>query len=128
MTHKTSNTHMNTFFKACIDGNLEQIRCVIKKVDVTASDNLGLWYASRHGHLDIVKFLTENGATDGMNRALTEASYSGHYNVVRYLVECGADISTDKDYSLRWSVINRHCNVVEYLVENMIRLPNKIPV
>ena len=49
------------------------------------------------GHLDMVKFLLEQGAdlehkTDEMHTALMEASMDGHVDVARYLLDRGAQV------------------------------------
>ena len=49
------------------------------------------------GHLDMVKFLLEEGAnlehkTDEMHTALMEASMDGHVDVARYLLDRGAQV------------------------------------
>jgi len=49
------------------------------------------------GHLDMVKFLLEQGAdlehkTDEMHTALMEASMDGHIDVARYLLDRGAQV------------------------------------
>jgi len=51
------------------------------------------------GHLDMVKFLLEQGAnlehrTDEMHTALMEASMDGHVDVARYLLDHGAQVIT----------------------------------
>ena len=49
------------------------------------------------GHLDMVRFLLEQGAdlehkTDEMHTALMEASMDGHVDVARYLLDRGAQV------------------------------------
>lgn len=50
------------------------------------------------GHLDMVRFLLEQGAdlehkTDEMHTALMEASMDGHVDVARYLLDHGAQVT-----------------------------------
>jgi ankyrin repeat protein len=54
--------------------------------------------ASRNGHLELVRFLVENGANA---RALDQevlgwASYEGHLEIVHYLAEKGAKTLRDR--------------------------------
>jgi len=44
-----------------------------------------------------------------------EASQYGHIEVVKYLVENGANISAQDDIALRWASQNRHIEVINYL-------------
>ena len=48
---------------------------------------------------------------------LTKTSENGHLEVVKYLVEQGADICVDSDQALRWASRNGYLKVVKYLVE-----------
>ena len=52
--------------------------------------------AARHGHLDFVKLMVENGAkvnrtVSGDGTALINAVRGGHYEIAEYLLEHGAD-------------------------------------
>lgn len=80
--------------------------------NVNAVHGYALEWASYRGHLDVVKFLLDNGATDGINCALRWAAGQGHLNVVKILVERGAG---ERPWALRWANENSHKQVVEYL-------------
>ena len=80
--------------------------------------NKALAVVSANGHLDIVKYLVENGADANVNYALKWASMNGHLEVIKYLVEHGADITADGNHALRWASRNGHLEVVKYLVEH----------
>ena len=92
--------------------NLEVVKYLISKgADVNAKNNYGwtaLMWASREGHLEVVKVLVESSKgglfsffkkgnindkdNDGWT-ALIWASRKGHLEVVKYLVSKGADIN-----------------------------------
>ena len=82
--------------------------------------NASFVWACANGHLDVAKYLVEQGAEiqDENNAALREASQAGRLNIVKYLVENGADIHVGLNYSLRWASENGHFEVVKYLVES----------
>jgi len=82
------------------------------------------WYVfgwvAYNGHLEIVKFLVENGANIHAvdDCALRWAAESGHLEVVKYLVENGANIHAKDNWALCWAARNGHLKIVKYLVEN----------
>ena len=91
--------------------------------------------ASQYGHLDIVKYLVEEGAYIHAweDYSLIMAGENGHLEVVKYLVEKGANIGYDLstgydsstgddssigyDSSLILASKNGHLDIVKYLVE-----------
>ena len=53
------------FLQLCCDGELEKIKEIVNKVDINGSDydkRTGLHLAASEGHIDVVKYLLENGA------------------------------------------------------------------
>jgi len=82
-----------------------------------AENDYVLRWASDNGHLEVVKFLIEQGADIHADddASLRWASYYGHLPVVQYLVEQGADIHADDDGALSCASYNGHLLVVEYL-------------
>ena len=65
-------------------------------------------YAAEYGHLEIVKFLLENGADLNGNEgaALSMASCNGHLDVVKFLIEMGVDIHADNNQALWWALMD----------------------
>ena len=95
---------------AAESGDLSKVRFLIldRDLHVDAEDNHAmtlLQVASRHGSLEIVKFLIDNGAAvnavenDGRS-ALHFATIRGHLSVVRYLLENKADVNLRKRLGL----------------------------
>ena len=83
-------------------------------------NNYALRYSALYGHLDIVKYLIDNGANlhDENDCALRFSAEHGHLSIVKYLIENGADIHANDDYALKLSAQCGYLNVVEYLIEN----------
>lgn len=73
---------------------------------------------SKHGHIEFVKYLVQNGLnrTENLSDALWDASQNGHLNVVKYLVNQGANIHILEDQPLISASENGHLNVVRYLI------------
>ena len=105
---------MTNFIKACELGNLEKIKLSFCS---NTCKNYGVQIASQFGHLDIVKYLTSQGADiqDQSNLAVQQASQFGHLEIVKYLVSQGANIKADNDYSLQLACENGHVEVVKYI-------------
>ncbi len=79
----------------------------------------GMLYASKKGHLEIVKYLIEQGANSNSfhGYVLIYASESGHFPVVKYLVKHGANIHAHDEYPLRVASQNGHLEIVNFLTE-----------
>ena len=91
-----------------------------KGADVHAQNDSALRWASRNGHLEVVKYLTEIGANIHADNdsALRLASSNGQSDVVKYLIGHAADIHAQTDYSLRLASKNGHLDIVKYLLKN----------
>lgn len=95
---------------AAESGDLSKIRFLIldRGLHVDAEDNHAmtlLQVASRHGHLEIVRFLIDNGATVNAveidsRSALHFATIRGHLSIVRFLLENKADVNLRKRLGL----------------------------
>ncbi len=97
--------------------------------DINALDtkhNTPLHHASQHGHLEVVRYLHENGADIhakdiNKNTALHYAAIYGHIEVVRYMLENKGDIEAKDIYkttALHYAALQGHIEVVRYLHEN----------
>ena len=76
--------------------------------------------SATYDHIEIVKYLVENGADIHAqdNYALRWSARNDNFDIVKYLVENGADIHADNDYALWWSVCSNYLEIVKYLIEN----------
>jgi len=116
----------------------------IVEVDTTPQEekDQSLIEASENGHLEIVKYLLENGADVNQQveiegsgyeyedeeesiaysyTALMDASENGHLEVVKYLIQNGADVNT-KDFkgctALAQASDKGHIEIVKLLIKN----------
>lgn len=51
-----------------------------------------------------------------MTTALTLSSYNGNLELVKYLVENGADVTAESNVSVKMAKINKHTEIINYLV------------
>ena len=73
--------------------------------------------AAKHGELENVKFLLENGADIHArdDHALSLASLIGHTEIVKLLIDHGADIHAWADDALKWASMYGHTEIVKLL-------------
>ena len=108
-----------TLETAAMLGDTERVREFLKK-GIDGQDNgQALVWASRQGHLQVVKLLLDRGAdvnakgelgrtalmeASGRETELMEASESGHLEIVKFLLAKGADVNAQKDLG-RWTAL-----------------------
>lgn len=94
-------------------------------IDITASDNYAIRWASENGHLAVVELLLKHGAdcTASDNYAIRWASYNGHLAVVELLLKHGADCTADNNYAIFRASANGHLAIVELLHKHGAKLP-----
>jgi ankyrin repeat protein len=89
--------------RAAYKGDLNEVKKIIEKDpnQINIQDELGktpLYYASSHGHNDIVEFLLAHNANIELGnilgeRPLAKAAYFKHYDTVKTLLEHGAMVN-----------------------------------
>ncbi len=98
------------------EGSVSGVSMMLSK---GANIGYALVRASDKGHLEVVKYLVEQGADIHAknDRALIFASQRGRLEVVRYLVEHGANIHTNNDWPLKTAITMGHFGVVKYFMD-----------
>ena len=79
-----------------------------------------LMLAARYGHLDVVRYLLEAGASVGLQIALGLAAGGGHLDVVKELLDAGASVDMQDNFgntALMRATWDGHLDVVRYLLE-----------
>lgn len=121
-----------SFRSAAYVGNLFAAEQIFKLfpdiINDRGNDDTALHLAALKGHLSVVKFLVENGATvdiydqpDCGNTPLLLASCRGHTEIVKYLLDNGAniedDFSSDSQTPLIIAAERDHFDTVSLLLE-----------
>jgi len=96
------------------------IKTMIKYNGVHTNNNYAIKWASKNGHLDLVKKLIEHGADIHADDdyAVRLASKNGHLCVVKKLIKYGANIHAENDFSIVWASANKYFDIVELLTSN----------
>ncbi len=102
---------------------LRQVRVEINKryscgANIAFSYDYPTKYASKNGHLEIVKYLVSLGADirSDDDYAIRYASCNCHFEVVKYLISIGANFRSNDDYAVRHASKNGQLETVKYLV------------
>ncbi len=114
------NFDLRDFANTDISPELEYLSREILDKSKKYSKNHALRSASKNGHLQIVKYLGEQGADlySKDDYALRWASINGHFPVVKFLVEHGANIDSRNGEALRFASREGYLEIVKYLVEH----------
>ena len=104
------------FFGAIRQGFLDLVKYVFEKRVSKDAKVLGLRGASEEGHLEIVKWLVDNGVT-GLDAALIVAADKGYLQILKYLVTRGANVHAKDDQALGYASRNGNLEIVKVLVE-----------
>ena len=117
-TYNTCLIMDEIFLQACKTGDLATIEYILTNVNIHTR-SVGIGFASRNGHLKIVKYLVEQGVDFQTcnNHAVQMASVSGHLEIVKYLVGKSANFRDASGEAFRSAVMEGHLDVVQYLVE-----------
>lgn len=109
--------------RACIDGNLEKVKLIHSYGRIYHE---AIIYASDRGHLEVVKFLLENGyyATEENNEPICVASCGGHEETVKLLLEYGADPKAKQNDPLICAGAKGYSKIVEILLEAGAEIPD----
>ncbi len=120
------------FVYAAYRGDLAEMKALFAEgVDVNASTGGGghetdpaLIVAAGEGHIEVVKFLLDNGAdvnikgTNGIDTALMSAAGGGHKEIVKLLIDKGADVNaigSKGRTALAIAVDKNHSEIIEML-------------
>ncbi|WP_175888183.1 ankyrin repeat domain-containing protein [Burkholderia contaminans] len=104
--------------KAAESGELDLVRKWQDNPNQQRINNFILGRAASGGHLDIVRFLFNEGANVNGFGALYWASLNGHLDIVKFLVENGANINTgNSNFPLGGASMRGYLDVAKYLVE-----------
>ena len=94
----------------------------LKKVDPSVDYNHAIRYASRNGHLEVVKLLLQDKRVDpsaGDNYAIRKASENGHLEVVKLLLQDEkVDPSAGNNEAIRYASTHNHPEVVKLLLQD----------
>jgi ankyrin repeat protein len=86
------------FLEASRLGDINTVRDKINNASKEVDVNEALCYASREGHMDIVRLLVERGADLNYHKwpwtPLALAAQNNHFEIVKFLFDKGSDVNT----------------------------------
>jgi ankyrin repeat protein len=107
------------FAKACETGDLKMVKYLHTKKGAVVNDQLAVNLAGKNGHLDVIKWLHDNGANladDWSNTTIHCASENGYADVVRYfLITAGNIKEIWINISIQSAAKKGHLDVVKCL-------------
>ena len=127
---------------AAENGNLQRVILLVEQgPDKEKRNDFGLYLASSHGHIRVVKYLVEQRARlDKANKnnlsPLAIAAFYGHLEVASYLLEQGADRDKADNHGLtplHWAAQIGHLEIVMLLMSygadlNMKDCAGQLPI
>ena len=103
----------DVYYAGCFSGSYEELKKAIQNKYGSKSSYLDKLEELKKANLKDFKDVTADD-----NYAIRWASENGHLEVVKYLVQNGADVAADDNYAIRWAAKKGHLEVVKYLVQN----------
>ena len=114
------------FLEASRIGDVETVRDKIRNSSKDVDVNEALCYASKEGHIDIVRLLVEKGADPNYHKwswtPLALSVYNNHFEIVKFLVDKGANVnaeSKEKAYVIKDKRIIEQGGYYYYQVESV---------
>jgi len=92
----------------------DEIRNILKDVNIDGWLN----YGCRHNLLWLVKESIEKGADIYKSQPIQLSCEYGHLDIVKFLLENGLDIHHNSESPLRHAITGEQLEVVEYLIDN----------
>lgn len=132
----TNNELIDKMYMSFNDGDLKTIKEIFKNVklmDVYKND--GLIHASYYGHLELVKYLVDNGADIhcGNNMCFKYACRGSfgkcHLEIVKFMIEQGINVNIIEDELLKNKILNyiRRIKLKKYMkINNIVELIQNI--
>ncbi len=109
--------------KSCQSGYVSGVKLALERgVDPSINDNFAIEYASKNGHLEIVKLLLQDervDPSDHNNYAIRLALQNGHTEIVKLLLQDKrVDPSVDNNYVIRIASLNGYVEIVKLLLQD----------
>ncbi len=110
------------FINAGMIGNLSTVTNYIKQININKQVSILLCEsvlrnAAYNGHLDIVKYIYEQGISihSYHELALRFAVEGNHLNIVKYLIKIGADAHINNNAILKIAITKKYLDIIKYL-------------
>jgi len=128
---------MHDLLFACVRGDLNEVKRIVKKIEIKNQLEIALRLSCTYNHFDIVNFLLpmyfQNESIEnyvGLGLCLEIACYNGNFEIVKLLVENKADVNFNFSAPIREALKNRNIEnikVISFLLENGVDVKS-IPV
>ena len=99
MTMQNIDKRNVQFRKACLDGNLEQVKVfILRGIDINSNESMSIQNASRSGNIDLIKYLIEKthvkiDTAYLKDKCLVNAILSRNDSAINYIISVGGNIN-----------------------------------
>lgn len=113
--HETTQKDVDLIY-AIHENQIDKVKqAVVNGANIRRKSYKPLGFAAGSGHLDIVKYLVNEGSNINISMSAIHAANMGHLEVLKYLVEKGFNLSNFNGRNFLEARLARYTEVLSYL-------------
>lgn len=107
--------------KTCFDSRISELTEDVMFYPYLGTDcgtDCALTFAAFNNHIEIVKFIVDNGSYMDPTEALWSAISKGNMKMVKYLLSKNAHVPKKNDFAITTTIANGHLEILKLLITN----------